>query len=494
MVARWSTRLPSIRAPVPRPGRGSGARRPVGPPRLRPRLLLALVLGKAAGIVTRWTGRGDGTSVPGVVARRIDPAVLETLVRQTGMPVVAVSGSNGKTTTGRFITALLRAEGVDAWSNAAGANLVQGVTALAVNTADLRGRLPDGFLVAEVDEGALRQVVPELAPRAVLVLDLFRDQLDRFGELHAVAAAIDSVARSLEPDVAWVINADDPLVASLAPDRLGRRVTFGLDLPLSTDTITRAADSIRCPRCRTDLVYDRVYLSHLGAYACPSCGFGRPALDVAVTALESTGITETRLTVRLPTSELVLRVPQAGVHVAYDVAAALAVLVGLGIAPDHAAVALATVKPAFGRLELAQAGDRRIALGFVKNPTSYNTTLRALARASEPRQLLIAASSTPVDGEDFAWLWDVDFGPAAGLLERVTVSGTRADEIANRLKYAGVDPRSMTVVADRRRAFEIALAGAPPASQLTILAGYTPMLELRTLMHERGWVGRLRDA
>ena len=473
---RW-TRPARIRAPVP-----------------SPRLFLALVLSKTAGILARSTGRGDGTSLPGVIARRIDPAVLEMLVRRSGMPVVAVSGSNGKTTTGRFITALLRAEGIEAWGNAAGANLVQGVTTLAVSTASLRGRLPDGFLVAEVDEGALHQVVPELAPRAVLVLDLFRDQLDRFGELYAVSAAVESVARSLEPDVAWVINADDPLVASLAPERLGRRVTFGLDLPRSTDRITRAADSIRCPRCRAGLAYEHVYLSHLGAYACPACGFDRPALDVAVTALELTGITETKLTVRLPTSELVLRVPQAGVHVAYDVAAALAVMVGLGIAPDHAAAALARVKPAFGRLELAQAGDRRIALGFVKNPTSYNTTLRALAGASEPKQLLIAASNTPVDGEDFAWLWDVDFGPAAGLLERITVSGTRADEIANRLKYAGVDPRSMTVVADRRRALEIALAGTPPASQLTILAGYTPMIELRALMHERGWVGRLREA
>lgn len=315
-----------------------------------------------------------------------------------------------------------------------------------------------------------------------------------FGELYAVSGAIESIARALEPEAAWIVNADDPLVASLAADRPGRRVTFGLDLERSTDEITRAADSIRCPRCRADLVYDRVYLSHLGAYRCPGCGFARPELDVAVTALEVSGLAETNLTVRLPTTELVLRIPQPGVHVAYDVAAALAAMVGLGILPVHAATALAAVKPAFGRLEQAQAGDRRIALGFVKNPTSYNTTLHALAGAAEPRQLLIAASNTPVDGEDFAWLWDVDFGPAAGLVERVTISGTRADELANRLKYAGVDPRSMTVVADRRRAFEAALAGTPPGGQLTILAGYTPMLELRALMQERGWVGSLREA
>jgi UDP-N-acetylmuramyl tripeptide synthase len=432
--------------------------------------------------------------MPGLIARRIDPDVLTRVVRDSGVPVIVVTGSNGKTTTGRMLTALLRAEGLTARSNGAGANLVQGVTTLAVDAADFRGRLSDDVLVAEVDEGALRQVVPELAPKAVLALDLFRDQLDRYGELHAVSDALAAVARGLPSDAAWIANADDPLVAFLAPERIEGRVTFGLELDHSTDRITSAADSIRCPRCGAALVYDRVYLSHLGAYNCPACGLSRPRLDVAVTSLELTGIAETNLTVRLPTGELALRIPQAGVHVAYDVAAALAVLVGLRIAPDHAEAALATVQPAFGRLEVAQAGDRRIVLGFVKNPTSYNTTLKTLAGMDEPRQLLIAASNTPVDGEDFAWLWDVDFGMAADLLERVTVSGTRADELANRLKYAGVGPHLMAVVGDRRRALETALAGTPPGGQLTILAGYTPMLELRALMHERGWVGRLREA
>jgi UDP-N-acetylmuramyl tripeptide synthase len=458
------------------------------------RLGIALAAGKWAGVLSRWLRRGDGTSMPGLVARRIDPHVLTRLVADSGVPVIVVTGSNGKTTTGRMLTALLRAEGLDAQSNASGANLVQGVTTLAVEAADLRGRLSADVLVAEVDEGTLRQVVPELAPRVVLTLDLFRDQLDRFGELHAVSDALEASVRALSPDAVWISNADDPLLAYLAPERTERRVTFGLELDRSTDRITSAADSIRCPRCGTDLVYDRVYLSHLGAYACPACGLHRPSLDVAVTALELVGIAETRLTVRLPASELVLRIPQAGVHVAYDVAAALAVMVGLGIAPEHAAVALAEVRPAFGRLEVAQAGNRRIVLGFVKNPTSYNTTLHALASSDEPKQLLIAASNTPVDGEDFAWLWDVDFGVAAGLLERVTVSGTRADELANRLKYAGVDLRSLAVVTDRRRALDLALAGIPPGGQLTILAGYTPMLELRALMYERGWVGRLREA
>ena len=465
---------------------------PPGPrPDLTPRLFVALVAGKATGTATRWLGRGGGTSLPGMVARRVDPLVLDTLVRRTGMPVVLIAGSNGKTTTAHFAAALLRGEGIDVANNAAGANLVQGVTSLAVRFSDLHGHLPAGVLVAEVDEGALHQVVPELAPRAVVVLDLFRDQLDRYGELYAVADAIESVARSLPPEAAWIVNADDPLVSSLAPEREGRRVTFGFELDRSTDRLTRAADTIRCPRCRSDLFYDYVYLSHMGAYRCPGCGFARPPIDVAVTALEVAGVAETRLTVRLPSTELELRIPQSGVHIAYDAAAALAVLVGLEIEPVHARVSFAAVGPAFGRLELVQAGDRRIILGFVKNPTSYNTTLRALASEGEPRQLLIAASNTLVDGEDFAWLWDVDFESSAPRVERVTVSGTRADELANRLKYAGVDPSLMTLIDERTAALDAALARVEPGGRLTILAGYTPMNELREEMRRRGWVGRL---
>ncbi|HEX8938583.1 MAG TPA: MurT ligase domain-containing protein [Candidatus Limnocylindrales bacterium] len=471
-------------------------RTPAGPPAtLTPRLFAALVAGKAAGTATRVLGRGGGTSLPGMVARRIDPTVLETIVRRRGVPVVAITGSNGKTTTARFTAALLRGEDVAASYHPAGANLVQSVTSLAVNFADLRGKLPAGVLVAEVDEGALPHVAPELAPRVVLVTDLFRDQLDRFGELYAVADAIESVARGLPPEAALVSNADDPLVANMAPAIAARRVTFGFELGHDTDRITRAADTIRCPRCRADLEYRHVYLSHMGDYRCPACSFARPTPDVAVTSVEVEGIGSTRFSVRLPSgATLDVRVPQAGIHIAYDGAAAIAALVALGVEPEHAAASLAAVGPAFGRLEQIQAGDKRVILGFAKNPTSFNANLRALATEGEPRQLLVAASNTLVDGEDFAWLWDVDFESAASQVQRATVSGTRADELANRLKYAGVDPGRMTVVEDRRLALDAALDAVGPGGTLTILAGYTPTIELREEMHRRGWVGRYWQA
>jgi UDP-N-acetylmuramyl tripeptide synthase len=457
---------------------------------LSPRGILALAAGKSAAIATRLIGRGGGTAITGMVARRVDPHILDSLVRIPGVPLVAITGSNGKTTTARFTAALLRGEGITVCHNSAGANLIQGVTSLAVSHASLLGNLPDGVLVAEVDEGALPQVAPETLPRALLVTDLFRDQLDRFGEIYAVADAIESVAATLPEDAALVVNADDPMVATLADKREGKRVTFGLALKRSTDQITRAADTIRCPRCQSDLKYKFVYLSHMGDYACPNCGFARPKLDVAVTSLEVVGLDLTRCEIKTPTGKLVLEIPQSGVHIAYDAAGAIAILVGLGISLGHAAESLATVGPAFGRLEKIDADGKTIILAFAKNPTSYNTTLRALATEGEPRQLLIAASNTLVDGEDFGWLWDVDFESMAPKLDRVVVTGTRADELANRLHYAGVAGGKMKVIVDRQEAFGEAFTLLAPGSRLIVLAGYTPLIELRNEMRRRGWTGR----
>jgi UDP-N-acetylmuramyl tripeptide synthase len=457
------------------------------------RTFLAIAAGKTAARATQLAGRGGGTAITGMVARRLDPQILQKLVLDRGEPVVAITGSNGKTTTARFTAALLRGEGIGVSHNSAGANLVQGVTSLAVAYADLRGHLPQGVLVVEVDEGALPRVAPELAPRALLVTDLFRDQLDRFGEIYAVADAIESVAETMPPESALIVNADDPMVATLADKREGARVTFGLALDRSTDTITRAADTIRCPRCRADLAYRHVYLSHMGDYHCDACGFERPKLDVAVTSLEVVGLDRTRFEVETPSGKLTIEIPQSGVHIAYDAAGAIAILVGLGVSLDHAAESLAAVGPAFGRLEKIEAEGKSIVLAFAKNPTSYNTTLRALATEGEPRRLLIAASNTLVDGEDFGWLWDVDFETMAPGVEHAVVSGTRADELANRLKYAGLSPRKMTVIQDRSDALDAALAGVPAGGRLVVLSGYTPLIELRNEMRHRGWTGRYWD-
>lgn len=459
-------------------------------PRISAKLMAALAAGKGAAVASRLLRRGGGTSLTGMVARRVDRRILGTLIHGNAVPVVAVTGSNGKTTTARFAAALVRGEGLTVMHNSAGSNLSQGVTSLAVTAANFRGKIPRGVMIAEVDEGALVTVAQELAPRVLVVTNVFRDQLDRFGELYGVARAIESVAEGLPQESTLVVNADDPLVADMNAGNDRRRITFGLNLAQSTDHLTRAADTIRCPRCRSDLTYKRLYLSHLGDYACEKCGFTRPPLDVAVTSYEPVGLDRTRVTVATPQGDVHLEVPQVGVHIAYDIAGAVAACIGLGLDIPHAAQSLKGVRTAFGRLEQIDADGRHIVLAFAKNPTSFNVTLKTLAAVGEPRHLLAAISNTLVDGEDFGWLWDVDFESAMSSVEHVTVSGLRGDEFANRLKYAGLDTTKMVSAADRSRALDVALENVPHGGTLVIVAGYTPTIELREEMRRRGWVNR----
>lgn len=455
----------------------------------------AIVVANAAGAASRITGRGGGSSLPGVIARRLSPSLLTDLVTGRQVEVLAITGSNGKTTTARFVSAILRGQGVSAAQNRDGANLVQGVTTLAVQTAGWRGKIHDKtVLVVEVDEGALRLVAPEIRPRVLTVTNLFRDQLDRFGEIYAVADVIAYAARGLPDSATVVINADDPLTAQLPLGDNHPRMTFGLEIPRSFGRITSAADSIRCPQCQSGLEYTYVYLSHLGDYRCTRCGLARPPLDVAVTGLEVDGLTATTVQLRTPRGEFSIRVPQAGVHIAYDVAAAVATVVAAGYSAANAPSSLRNVKAAFGRFESVSAGDREVLLAFAKNPTSFNTNLSTLADVAEPRHLLLAVSNTRVDGEDFGWLWDVDFESIVSNVERLTISGLRADELATRLKYAGVSVAQTAVIPDRAAALSAALAHVPRDGRLVSLAGYTPTIEIREAMRARGWVGRRWDA
>jgi UDP-N-acetylmuramyl tripeptide synthase len=426
-----------------------------------------------------------------MLARRIAPSVLHDLVAAADVPVIAITGSNGKTTTSRMVTALLRGEGVSVAQNRDGANLEQGVTTLAVQTAGWTGRIPKGTtLVVEVDEGALRTVAPEIKPAILLVTNLFRDQLDRFGEIYAISDVIAYAARRLPEDATLIVNADDPLTAELGNESAHRRLTFGLDLDRSYGRITSAADSIRCPRCQGDLDYSEVYLSHLGRYQCVRCDFARPKVDVSVVDLSIDNLDATRMSIRTPDGELDITVPQPGLHVAYDVAGAIAVAYAAGYSLRNAAGSLQSVGAAFGRLEPVVADDRDIVLAFAKNPTSFNTNLATLSAAGEPKHLLMALSNTKVDGEDFGWLWDVDFESIGGRVDHVTVSGLRADEVANRLKYAGVPLDRTVVILDRAAALEHALTKVPVKGRLIALAGYTPTIELREAMRSHGWVGR----
>lgn len=468
------------------PGRATAARAE------QARFTLALAAGKATATLSRALKSGGGTSLPGAVARRIDPRVLEKVAAAGDSRKLIVSGSNGKTTTCRILTALARAGGRTVAQNRFGSNLRQGVTAAAVQEADLRGRIDAEILLLEVDEATLRTVAPEVAPDVFLLTNIFRDQLDRFGELYSMARMLESVIKALPASATVVLNGDDPLVASLALDAPARRLYFGIRADGADAQVPEhAADTIRCVRCQHLLSYRVVRLSHLGDYWCPQCGNARPALDVAVTTVRQSAA-GSEITVETPAGTVPLQVPLPGLHNVYNAAAALAGTVALSLPeslePAGARRAVAALRPAFGRLEEIRAGDRQVVLAFVKNPTSYNATLREVLRRPGPKHVLSAHSNTAVDGEDFAWLWDVDLEHLVPDLASLVVSGTRAEEASLRFKYAGASPAVTRVLPSRPAALDVALAGTPPGQPLYIFAGYTPMRELRGIMQARRWV------
>jgi UDP-N-acetylmuramyl tripeptide synthase len=451
-----------------------------------PRIALARALGLGVGALSRRLGRGGGSAISGVVAQRIAPGIRRRLFAERGLRVLAVSGSNGKTTTARLAASALRADGRRVALNTAGSNMIQGITALALDTIDARGRTRSDVAVAEVDEGALLAIVDELRPSVLVVTNVVRDQLDRFGELYATAGALERAAERQPLEGTLVLCADDPLVAQLAPTHPKRRFV-GIARPESYDRITSAADSIRCPRCRAPLVYRAVYLGHLGDWQCTSCGLERPPLDVAVTdlQLQPDGVS---LTIEVAgVGHWTAQIPQLGLHVAYDAALALAAVIAVGVEPQVAMAAFEEVAPAWGRLERITALGRTVLLAFAKNPMSYRTVVAVVEHEPGDLDLLLAHSSSVVDGEDFGWLWDVEYERLAGRARRTTVAGDKAAEIANRLAYADWAMDRVSTVPDVIAAFESALAETPPGATLVVISGYSPLRAIVEHAQRRGW-------
>jgi UDP-N-acetylmuramyl tripeptide synthase len=346
-------------------------------------------------------------------------------------------------------------------------------------------------LLFEVDEGTIPLAVPEIAPDVVVITNIFRDQLDRYGELYSVARALDRMLEQLPETASVLLNGNDPQVANFGQNIKAQRLFFGLETTeVGTPVPESSADVIRCIHCQEDLVYEVAYMSHLGLYRCPNCGYTLPKLDFAVTSvkLSPDGEGPTQVKIRTPQGEIELSIPLPGLHNVYNATAALGAAMAADFDMTQAPAAIASMRPAFGRLEKIQAGDQTIYLAFVKNPTSFNLMLRLIKQHAAQKHALMVMSNTVVDGEDFAWLWDVDLEEIADQLRDVICAGGKAEELAMRLKYAEVPSEKIRVVHEREAALDAALKNAGPGGTLYVMASYTPTHELRRIMQKRGWV------
>src|SRR5215212_5095928 len=361
------------------------------------RLGAAIAAGKAAGLVSRVLRVGGGTTLPGVVARRIAPNILRYLSAALPGGVVVVGGTNGKTTTTRMIAAILAADGRRVLHNRAGANLITGLTATALGGSTLAGRVRADLGLFETDEAALPRALDETQPRLVLLHNLFRDQLDRYGEVDTIASAWRAALEQLPASTTVLLNADDPAIAALG-DGLPLQVHYyGLeDLRQAGHGATHFADSQFCRRCGAPYDYSATFYAHIGHYACARCGLRRPVPHFRLERLELEGTTGGRLFVSFPTDlpraggyagaadsanphgYIELRLPLPGLYNALNALAATAAGLLLGVQPARIRSTLESFSAAFGRIERVDAGGKPMLLALIKNPVGASETVRML--------------------------------------------------------------------------------------------------------------------
>jgi UDP-N-acetylmuramyl tripeptide synthase len=445
------------------------------------------LLARAIGAASRLFGAGGGTTLPGKVLWKTHPGAIDRLARRLPEGAVLVSATNGKTTTAAMAAQILRAR-LRLAHNASGANLVSGVasTLLAAPGAELG--------LFEVDEGALPEVARRVQPRAVLLSNLFRDQLDRYGELEHVAERWRAALSQL-PATAVVANADDPLLGAIAREHPGPVRTFGVDDHRhARPSLQHAADSKYCPTCGRPFLYAAAYVGHLGEYACPDGHLRRPSLDVAAREIELRGLEGSRFELATPEGTASVRLALPGLYNVYNATAAGALAGHLGLSLAEIVAGLESFTAAFGRFERIAIGDRRVLMLLVKNPAGANEAVRTLLEGRAPSLAVVALNDEIADGRDVSWIWDVDFEPLLASLDRVIVAGGRAAELALRFAYGGLERSRIEVVPELERALDRGLEETPSGGELVVLPTYTAMLGLRGIIARRGHVGEYWEA
>lgn len=453
------------------------------------RTSLAVFTARFLTFLMRLLGSG-GTSLPGKAALRICPDLLQRL--SSRFTVIMVTGTNGKTTTARMIAQLLNASGIPHQTNKSGANLASGITATVANATSILGHPKTGMLLLEADEAAFRKTAPALKPKAVVVTNFFRDQLDRYGELYST---LRSVHEGLEgtPGSILCYNADDSLCASLGIDTAtglsSKRplVPYGLSVQASPGKQPDVSDAAFCIRCSARYRYTASSYGHLGHFSCPDCGYARPEPSVLCETV-ALGPEGSHIHVMTPRGAFEAEINLPGLYNVYNGLSAAALAEALVLPQQAVITALASFEHGFGRMETFTADNRTVQIILVKNPTGFNQVLHYLSGLPGPVIPAFLINDRLADGTDVSWLWDVDFEHFAVLTKEMpmmAVSGIRANDMAVRLKYAGVSEGRITILAKPEGLFDHALSQLPEGGTLCIMPTYTALLALRKILAKR---------
>jgi len=434
----------------------------------RVKLGVAVSVAKTVTLGVRSLRLGAASVLPGSIARKIEPRLLELLSQQVKNGVILIAGTNGKTTTALLLRSILERKGYRVAHNDTGANLENGLITALVDNTTLIGSLDVDYAILEVDENIIPRVLEPIKPRVILCLNLFRDQLDRYGEVDTISKRWTKVIAKLPEETVVIPNGDDPTLSLLGQQLSQKVLFFGLSEPDKyLDKIQHAVDSIYCPSCGNSLDYKGVYLSHLGDYECPKCGFqkSQPHLD---------------------SSEW----PQIliGLYNKYNTLAAVTAAKELGIDESTILDTVNNFQAAFGRAEELEINGKKVRILLSKNPVGTNETIRVVTESTDSTTLMVLNDRTP-DGTDVSWIWDVD---TERLVERggtIIVSGDRVYDMALRLRYSepDIDSKKLKLIVkeDLKEAINTALENTPENETLHILPTYSAMLEVREVLTGR---------
>jgi len=443
--------------------------------------------GKAATQLSRRLGTGAGSNFPGKVVLRLHPDAPEEMVSSLTGGCVLVSGTNGKTTSSNLLAGMMRAGGMRPVHNRVGANLMTGITAALAQASNRSGRPRGDIGLFEVDEATLPAAVKRLKPRLVIITNLFRDQLDRYGELESLSRRMDAALSDLDEKACVLLNADDSLVASLGRDSAARILFYGIEYTeVAESGLRHAADSKHCRECGSPLEFEANYYGHMGKYYCPGCGASRPEVDFAAKYIELSGTMGSRVILSTPLwdTEVFLGLP--GLYNVHNLLAAAGGAQLLGLPQQAVERGVEGYSTAFGRSERIPVEGRTVFLVLSKNPTGFNEVIRTLRGEGTGLAVLAALNDRIADGRDVSWIWDVDFEELAPLARYLVATGTRARDIALRMKYAGLDPSAIRVEPGIRNALRAVLDGAREGETVYALTTYTATLELRRLLTRMG--------
>lgn len=448
------------------------------------RLVASISIGKISKRLVNLTKSG-GTAAPGLFSLKLDQNALTKLTEPLTSTIL-ISGTNGKTTTARLIGDILHSNQIKFIHNRHGSNLERGLISALIPEVNFAGELPVQTALFEVDEAALSVVLPKLKPSVVVLTNLFRDQLDRYGEVDNIKRLWEKALARLPESTTLVLNADDPSLAFLGSKVKCKVFYFGINDPtIKLIETPSVLDSSRCPQCHSDLHYSHYYSSHQGEYSCPNCEFRRPKLDIEANEVQikshkvlfilKDGNEQQKLEPNLP-----------GLYNIYNTLAAYAATKALSLPLTNYHEVLRNFSAVFGRGEKVGFDGREILITLAKNPTGFNEIIRTFLH--KPNQtILIAINDKIADGRDVSWLWDVDFEKMTDKNNKLVVSGIRATDMGLRLKYAGM--ADFTIEEDLASALENALSETRVGETLTIIPTYTAMLAIKKLLSSKNISG-----